>query len=440
MVYKKLFKTTIQPDMRKEAYNYIKYHLRDKAEDNPRAKPTPNAKDLRAMLCFLYTSDQTWYPNEYYRVQQGVLMLLHAFSGVRPSSAMNPRSKNAWEMEDKKQQQQQRRTEELARLCYKDIEMFLEKDDNSGAARLGMRVTFTRFKGELNRKQNKEFTYRARRDPMTCLVTQFLVMAVHNGVFAGAQLDIRTILSLEIPADRQKVVLAWRPEWLLRPVFTAPTTDGNVRELSRDQANRWLKSLGNGMGLKESLTWRCWRRLVSNAVDQYGSEEQRNQITGHLDSQTYRAHYQNQRIQLDIPALVMGEEAQDSLDSMCADTDPQANACLTLEEQKEIDSCAASVKAAVLRHLKAQVRLHCSCKLHRPRRYEVSRHKPTAQCIEDEGETAASGSKASLLLHTQGQRLHRPSAEWSASSASKAKSATDCCDARATRTGCAIRP
>lgn len=73
-----------------------------------------------------------------------------------------------------------------------------------------------------------------------------------------------------------------------------------------------------------------------------GSEEQRNQITGHLDSQTYRAHYQNQTIVLDVPALVMGEETQDyltrNLHSMCADADPQANASLTLEEQKEVDS------------------------------------------------------------------------------------------------------
>lgn len=176
MVHKSLFKASLDPDMRKEAFNvschhipcvaadkhkYIKYHMQDKAPDNPRAKPTPNAQDLRAMLCFLYTSDQTWYPNEYCRVQQGVLMLLHAFSGVRPGSAMNPNNKKRHrpisEAVVQEEQQQgngsaQHDADELARLCYKDIELFLERD-KSGSARLGMLVTFTRFKGENNRKQ-----------------------------------------------------------------------------------------------------------------------------------------------------------------------------------------------------------------------------------------------------------------------------------------------
>lgn len=117
-------------------------------------------------------------------------------------------------------------------------------------------------------RNSKEFTYHTRRDPMTCLVTQFLVLCIHNGALReSARLTISAVLSLVIPPDRHKVVLAWHPEWLLKPVFTAPKADGTACELSRDQASRWLRGLGEGMGLKENLTWRCWRRLVSNAVD-----------------------------------------------------------------------------------------------------------------------------------------------------------------------------
>ena len=71
-----------------------------------------------------------------------------------------------------------------------------------------------------------------------------------------------------------------------------------------------------------------------------GSEEARNQIAGHLDGRTYRNHYQDQHIHVDVPGLVRGEKTEDALirkwNNMGINADPNANRPLSPGEIRAI--------------------------------------------------------------------------------------------------------
>ena len=73
----------------------------------------------------------------------------------------------------------------------------------------------------------------------------------------------------------------------------------------------------------------------------FGSEEIRNQVAGHLESRTYRNSYQHQRIDLDIPGLVLRQAPEDALvikqiNLMGANADSAANVPLPPEAHDEI--------------------------------------------------------------------------------------------------------
>ena len=72
----------------------------------------------------------------------------------------------------------------------------------------------------------------------------------------------------------------------------------------------------------------------------FGSDEVRNQVSGHLESRTYRASYQDQNISLDVANLVRGQDPEDALmrklNHMGVDADPNANVPLPPEAHLEI--------------------------------------------------------------------------------------------------------
>ena len=71
-----------------------------------------------------------------------------------------------------------------------------------------------------------------------------------------------------------------------------------------------------------------------------GSEEVRNQVAGHLNSQTYRNSYQDQRISLNVAGLVRGHGTKDALmrnlSDIGTDADPDANITLPAEAVEHI--------------------------------------------------------------------------------------------------------
>jgi hypothetical protein len=65
---------------------FIDYYAIGKKSSSPRPKPVPSGEDLTEIVYYLYYEDTSIYPDERQRVQQTFLMLIYAYSGLRPSS------------------------------------------------------------------------------------------------------------------------------------------------------------------------------------------------------------------------------------------------------------------------------------------------------------------------------------------------------------------
>ena len=103
------------------------------------------------MLHYLYKADSATYPDEREHVQQGFLILIHAFSGVRPSSATKTGARHTKSKNDV-DNEPLHETEELGKLRYRDLQIVLTTDVD-GRTRFAVCPTFTHFKGNLKRQQ-----------------------------------------------------------------------------------------------------------------------------------------------------------------------------------------------------------------------------------------------------------------------------------------------
>ena len=71
-------------------------------------------------------------------------------------------------------------------------------------------------------------------------------------------------------------------------------------------------------------------------------EEQRNQVSGYIESRTYRTSYQTQNIMLDVGGLIRGRDVKDvlvrKLNPTNTDKDPHSTATLSTQDLKDIAS------------------------------------------------------------------------------------------------------
>lgn len=72
---------------------YLKHHFPGQKPSCPREKAVPTALDFTELLRFRYGGDTTLYPDERQRVQQAFLMMVMAYSALRPSSTTAARKR-----------------------------------------------------------------------------------------------------------------------------------------------------------------------------------------------------------------------------------------------------------------------------------------------------------------------------------------------------------
>jgi len=185
---------------------------------------------------------------------------------------------------------------------------------------------------------------------LTCPVSHLLALALDDNAFAAGISSAAEFFKIGIPDGDDMLPFPWRREILDVPIMRK-TPDLKAQELSNGATLKRLSSLGKNIcGYKESLTWYCLRRMVLNAVDGIGSDEARNQISGHLDSRTYRAHYLDQHIHIDVIAAVKGRKGEDEIirkaNSMGMLADPRCNRPLSAEDLKSIDNLPEMVEAS----------------------------------------------------------------------------------------------
>lgn len=153
------------------------------------------------MLHFLYSSDWTLYPDERQRVQQGFLMIIHAYSGLRPSSTTQSGKRRKVKASSLEEEHNL-----AAKLRYGDVALILTEDD-CGHARFAVRPTFKYFKGGNRRPQ--QFVSRSHN-------TSYMVVLIES---------IQKDLHLVRPAGRPH--LSRRPLNLARPSRRSFSTPGS---------------------------------------------------------------------------------------------------------------------------------------------------------------------------------------------------------------------
>jgi hypothetical protein len=169
----------------------------------------------------------------------------------------------------------------------------------------------------------------------------------------------RDFFTVKLEGDR--MTFHWKASVRDKPIMRTGC-NMDAEEITDSMALKRLSSLGRKtMGYKESLTWYCLRRMVLNAVDGIGSDEARNQISGHLDSRTYRAHYMDQQIGIDVIAAVKGRKHEEDIirdvNSMGMTADPNAYYKLSTEDLEAIENLPEMIEAkTVLRAASEAVR------------------------------------------------------------------------------------
>ncbi|KAK1041382.1 hypothetical protein LTR74_018617 [Friedmanniomyces endolithicus] len=335
MVYKQVTGALLDDVVVSDVNAFIQYYAEGKTKTSHRPKPVPSGADFVNMLHFLYSSDWTLYPDERQRVQQGFLMIIHAYSGLRPSSTTQSGKRRKVKASSLEEEHNL-----AAKLRYGDVALILTEDD-CGHARFAVRPTFKYFKGGNRRPQQKTFTWFDQPDVLTCPVAHLISLALHDEAFRLPALHrAQSIFDVTLPAGQKKITLHWRDDVLNKPILRSSDGGATEVELPSSVASKRLRSLGEKMGYREPVTWYWLRRLALNAVDGAGSEEVRNQVAGHLDSRTYRNNYQDQHISLDVASLVRGRQTEDALmqklNHAAADIDPDCNLPLAPETLQQI--------------------------------------------------------------------------------------------------------
>ncbi|KAF2166127.1 hypothetical protein M409DRAFT_66988 [Zasmidium cellare ATCC 36951] len=362
MVYVRLTDKELDLQVVRDVNNYIRYHLEGKKKDSPRPKSVPSGEDFVKMLHYHYARDRDRYDNERQRVQQAFLMIIHGSSGVRPSSTMRTHVRTGNEHQSQEHGGERKdesgdevmevpeEDSEFHTLRYRDLELSAVRTQNG--VRYMVRPKFRHFKGGERRAQNKTFSWLDQDDILTCPVAHLVALAPDDRAFKVAEITpAQHVLQIGLAQRQNQLVFHWRDDIKDKPIMrTGSSLDAD--EVSDGMALKRLSSLGkNTMGYKESLTWYCIRRMVLNKIDHIGSDETRNQISGHFDSRTYRAHYMDQQIGIDVIAAVRGhrreEDIIEDVNSMGSSADTNANRQFSTEDRAAIEQTPEVVEARV---------------------------------------------------------------------------------------------
>lgn len=155
------------------------------------------------MLHFLYSQDATIYPNERQRVQQGFLMIIHASSGLRPSSTTST-TKGRHRVGTNEAAKE---VEDVVKLRYGDVSLLISKDEQ-GYTRFAVQAAFKYFKGGNRRPQRKILTWADQADILTCPVAYLVALALHDKAFEQSSLNTASrLLSLQVPKDEKMITV-----------------------------------------------------------------------------------------------------------------------------------------------------------------------------------------------------------------------------------------
>ncbi|KAL6240326.1 hypothetical protein RBB50_012764 [Rhinocladiella similis] len=240
----------MDPGVMRQIFVFIEGPLTEEYDlDNSEVeKPLLEAEDFVELVRYHWVSDINVFPNERQRLQLAAILLLLAFTGSRPQALLD--------------------------LTYRDLDLYIEKNPETGADMLRLGVQLTKTKSGQKRKRPKTYTFNLDDNPIFCPITHIASLAFDDSAFGPPDLKSPDIL-FRLRARREKGCqpIPWRKEMLDVPIFRRAVATKEGVKTSPDKAltynvyQAWVKRLGEALGYLQTLTTYCLRRALGNAIN-----------------------------------------------------------------------------------------------------------------------------------------------------------------------------
>ncbi|KAK4934372.1 hypothetical protein LTR10_024348 [Elasticomyces elasticus] len=232
-------------------------------------KPLLEADDFVEVIRYHWASDINVFPNERQRLQLAAILLLAAFTGSRPQALLN--------------------------LTYRDLDLYIEKNAETGVDMLRLGVKLTKTKSRQKRKRPKTYTFNLDDNPIFCVITHIVSLAFDDSAFGPPDLNSPDVLfRLRARRDKGCQPIPWRKDMMDVPIFRRAVATREGVKTSTDKVltynvyQAWVRRLGEALGYLQTLTTYCLRRALGNAIndDPNSNSAVRNLALDHVGSST----------------------------------------------------------------------------------------------------------------------------------------------------------
>ncbi|KAF8545290.1 hypothetical protein BDD12DRAFT_905659 [Trichophaea hybrida] len=279
--------------------------------DEGRRQDVFMANDLDNILRFVWTLDDHQYRNERIRIQLSLLMMILAGTTQRPGAVVESIY----------------HSQTGQALRYKDLELRLVQNPETKEREFFLLVQFDYMKNRRDKKQDFVSVALHESESGMCPIALFLSLAIQDDAFDNG-LGAEDLLLLRRAPFKEDIVIPWKPSAINLHLFR-DCKKGRVLNSpwTAKTASYHLKTLGVRAGFQHTLTFYNIRRGSANAVDEVATSAQRNQLTGHRNSDTYRFYISKISL-VDIQAAFAGTKPKTAqikqLASMSSNRDLEA--------------------------------------------------------------------------------------------------------------------
>ncbi|KAK5110395.1 hypothetical protein LTR85_001273 [Meristemomyces frigidus] len=345
IAYKVKHRNVLGPTLASEMKNYtraeisLEFELTQQRSD----KRVMNIDDLLVLLHHHWAVCTAWFPTERQRVQLALLLLVIAYTGVRPCGVLEvPRTRTLEEAEDGDDPDFLTSVRDpdarVDSLKYKDINMFKVKDPMSEREHVFLMIITSRLMKN-NRHKGLPLVVlpQAGACRLRLLLTRARWLAEPADLFTFEVADARGM---------QAIPLEWKPEMLEVPLLRrteksvqGETTSSNV--WTYDNARYAVLRLGKAVGMKEPFNLYDGRRGAGEAIDTcYRRCTQPRD--GTRSDRDLREFYTNQIVATDTISAFLGTPSADwtirVASHLSLTRDPYAERSIAQPSSQEVDA------------------------------------------------------------------------------------------------------
>ncbi|OQV11319.1 hypothetical protein CLAIMM_15173 [Cladophialophora immunda] len=285
------FRRRMDPFIMKEIYAFIEGPLTDLygLDDTENETFLLEAEEFDEVIKFHWVADVYIYPLERQRVQVPTILILAGVTASRPDA--------------------------LLHIRYRDLNLYVEKDEKTGQYLPRLEVTLAKTKSGKKRQRPKTYVLNLDDNPLFCPVTHIIVLAFDDKAYAPPDLvSPQQLFRLKVRPGQGRQPIPWKREMLAIPVFrrTLRCREGFV--LSPDKPLTYgvyhpsVVRLGEALGFVEILKTYCLRKGQGNNIndDPNSSDAVRNLVLDHVGNRMFERNYISRRIRYNTQDVFWG--------------------------------------------------------------------------------------------------------------------------------------